>query len=270
MDHSWHCSSADPGTATIPNIANRLDCNELFYRNGFVGKKGSGGHGVYVLGNDNRISGNIINENARNGIRMEGEDNIFEGNVIYDNREFGITLWVDAPMKGEDLIIRKNLLLNNKRGGISLYGQGSGKSPERVYIYNNTIVHKNTEFGLRIINGPREVKVKNNIIMGRYRDAFIYIDEESLAGYEEDFNLFHGTGGFYFGGKIFGSINGYRASSRQGRHSLSENPHLQKEYVPGKGSPAIDRGTDVGIAFHGSAPDIGAFETGGIAESPTR
>jgi MYXO-CTERM domain-containing protein len=40
------------------------------------------------------------------------------------------------------------------------------------------------------------------------------------------------------------------------------DPLLDADYMLGEGSPMIDKGLDVGLAFAGAAPDLGAFEVG--------
>ena len=45
-------------------------------------------------------------------------------------------------------------------------------------------------------------------------------------------------------------------------NSIKKDPKLNKDFRLNAGSPAIDAGFDVGLPYYGSAPDIGAFETG--------
>lgn len=171
---------------------------------------GNSGHGIYVLGNGNRIQRNTIQGNARTGIRLEGEKNIFEGNVIENNLEFGITIWVDAPMKGEGLEIRHNTLRNNQRGGISVYGQGDGEKPQNVLISSNAIVNENGEYGIRVIEGCRQVRVLNNTFQGAFSKAVLYVDDASLIGYEERDSHIEATGVFFFRNKTYPTYTDYK------------------------------------------------------------
>ncbi|BBO87716.1 hypothetical protein DSCOOX_08960 [Desulfosarcina ovata subsp. ovata] len=168
------------------------------------------GHGIYVLGNDNQVGGNIVRANAGVGIRLEGERNRFEDNVIEDNLDFGITIWVDAPMKGEDLVIRNNLLRDNQRGGISVYGQGDGEKPRNVLLSGNIIVNQNGEYGIRVMEGCCQVRVMENTFQGAFSKAVLYVDEASLVGYEEHDSHIESTGGFYFKNKTYDSYTAYK------------------------------------------------------------
>ena len=47
--------------------------------------------------------------------------------------------------------------------------------------------------------------------------------------------------------------------------NITSNPLLNNNYTLGIGSPAINAGLNIGYLFSGSAPDIGAFETGTIS-----
>ena len=49
---------------------------------------------------------------------------------------------------------------------------------------------------------------------------------------------------------------------------IKRDPKLNTDFTLKTGSPAIDAGFDVGFPYHGSAPDIGAFETGAGANLP--
>lgn len=231
--------------------------NNYAYENG----GGIKDHGIYILGNNNLVEGNNVHSNTRNGIRMEGENNIIKANVIYDNPEWGISIWVDDPLKAENISLQQNLIYNNTYGGIAVRGSGSGGKPNRIYIYNNTIVNATGKNGLYVIDGVKNIKIKNNIFKGQYSQGVIATDSQSVEGYEEDYNIFYGSGAFRYNSVVYSSLEEYRIASSWSANSMNMDPMLDNDYHLNKGSIAIDKGTDIGISFAGVAPDIGAFES---------
>ncbi len=53
-------------------------------------------------------------------------------------------------------------------------------------------------------------------------------------------------------------LRGHGRRSQRGRQLCPSTPFLRLA----AGSPLVDKGTDVGLPFAGSAPDLGCFETG--------
>ena len=234
--------------------------NNVSYLNGYQGSNRRA-HGIYVLGNNNLVETNTIHSNARIGIRMEGRNNIITENTIHDNKEYGIAVWVDAPLEAMNIFIQKNLIVNNAKGGIRIWGEGSGGKPDTIYVYNNTIVNSPGEEGLVITGGAKNMKIKNNIIMGQFTKQLIGTDSQSVQGYEEDFNIFYGSGFFGYNSVLYNTFDQYRSASSWGTNSMSGDPQLRPDYTLSPGSIAIDKGTNVGLPFNGNAPDIGAFES---------
>lgn len=185
--------------------------DNLVVGNGFKpGDAAGSGHGIYVLGNDNRVSGNTVRGNARVGIRLEGERNRFENNLIEDNQDFGVTIWVDAPLKGEDLAVSGNILRNNQRGGISVYGQGDGQKPQHIRISGNTISNSDGEYGVRVLDGCRDVHILDNMFQGKYRTAVLYVDEASLKAFEENRSQIEAQGAFYLRNTFYSTYEAYK------------------------------------------------------------
>lgn len=135
---------------------------------------------------------------------------------------------------------------------------------------NNTVYQAGT--GIFIRDGARAI-FKNNIIQDS-RNAQVFIHDLAITdgGHILDHNLYYDSDGNNIG--KFGT-NGSMLSLAQWQNqsgfdanSIVANPlfistqpdaldfHLKSS------SPAIDAGIDVGIPFKGSAPDLGAYETG--------
>ncbi len=207
---------------------NRIEGNRVLdngRREGQAG--GEDGHGIYILGDGNIVSSNQVSGNARVGIRMEGEKNRVEKNRISDNQDFGLTIWVDPPLKCNDTFILGNDFENNVRGGISIYGQGKGQKPERVYIAGNRLHHQRAEYGIRLLDVVRQVKINLNRISGHYENGFLVVEKRAGKGFTETNNLFCGEGAFTYLNRDYASFEAYRAASGQGkgsRYLTSEQP----------------------------------------------
>jgi parallel beta-helix repeat protein len=241
---------------------NRVTDNEV-RGNGYINGAATpqSGHGVYLAGNGNFVEGNNIYSNARMGIRMEGNGNTITDNDIHLNMEYGLSIWVDAPFQANGISIQKNLIVNNVKGGIRIHGEGSGAKPDNIFLYNNTITNSAARDGIYVSGGATNIKIKNNIIKGSYSGVMLGA-EDSITGYEEDYNIVSGSGMFVFGSQYFNSFEQYRlAVAPNSQSSLNQDPLLQQDYSLSPGSPAIDNGTYVGLPFMGSAPDIGAVES---------
>ncbi|MBI4527283.1 MAG: right-handed parallel beta-helix repeat-containing protein [Deltaproteobacteria bacterium] len=219
------------------------------------------GHGIYVFGDGNSVRNNRVYSNARQGVRMQGNGNVISENRIWQNGEYGIAIWVDAPGSANRTSITKNLINENRRGGIRIWGEGSGGKPDTVYIYSNTISNGSARDALYATGGAKNIKVKNNIVEGNFTNVILGV-ENSTEGYEEDNNLFYGSGWYVFGTGYYRTYEDYRSRSGQGGQSLNDrDPFLESDFTLNAASPAIDEGTYIGFPFSGLAPDLGAFES---------
>lgn len=62
------------------------------------------------------------------------------------------------------------------------------------------------------------------------------------------------------GDYLMDDLKAYQNASGKELHTIFTDPKLTSNYTLQSGSPAIDAGIDVGYAYSGSAPDMGAFE----------
>jgi hypothetical protein len=99
------------------------------------------------------------------------------------------------------------------------------------------------------------------------------IDNAIPSSVVMDYNLAYTTGGataeygrydaWVAGHDQTTSLADYQAWTGQAAHDIwGANPLLDSGDCPTAGSPAIDAGTDVGLPYSGSAPDIGYCEVG--------
>jgi hypothetical protein len=143
-----------------------------------------------------------------------------------------------------------------------------------VFVYHNTAVTYEAEqaaFGVTDDSVWTAVHLKNNIWVGT-GDAFYY-ENTGLEPFYQDYDLLYSTGdGFVtFDGGHYDTVEAYFDATGLCEHCLGADP----AFVDGSGgdyelldsSEAIDRGTvipGVDDDYVGGAPDIGAYELGGV------
>ena len=254
-----NCGSDGLSGIFIGGHNNQVIGNSIIY-NGRIEEDNPTDHGVYLLGNNNDISNNFIAYNARSGIRMEGENNSIDSNLITSNGESGISVWVDYSLKARNITISRNVIADHPQDSIRVNGAGEGERPIDIKVYNNTIVNHNTaRYGIRFINGVRQIQSINNIITGNYSKGLFQIHSESIEGDTEDYNIYFGTGSFYYNGIRYDDFLSYKLGSSMGTHSTFENPDLRTDYSLSEDSIALEGGIDVSIPFNGDRPNIGAL-----------
>jgi len=145
-------------------------------------------------------------------------------------------------------------IINNPKLGIVVKGMNG------VRIFNNTLycertpaqtgrglidVHTNTDNGL---NAPSTgARIYNNIFYTKYETLCINVmDQESLAGFESDYNVFYcetGTPRFNAGGS-YKTFSEWQALGYD-QHSVVINPNFKNfiDFVPAE---RLDYGTDLG------------------------
>lgn len=191
---------------------------------------------------------------------------------------------------GANTIYVANNIIYNVSMGMRFKGSG----PHNLKIYNNTIYDTSPTGGIWLqeeISG----EIKNN--------AFILNDDSSLSAspggsiqcepkaggsstcdkMRIDYNYFLVNNSSNYVGKWMGSgqqtLAGMRSNfpTQWGANNIvanyGSNPTLfvnagAGNFTPAANSPLINKGVNVGIAFVGSAPDIGAIESGAPPEPP--
>ena len=161
-----------------------------------------------------------------NGYKMGGSDD----KTLMHNFTLKKCLAFDNRVKGFDQ--------NNNKGSMTLYnctGYGNGTN------YSITSV----------LDTSKSATIINSIALGNYGllAGFVFQQTDS---WQSPFSITNDD---------FISID--TAGVRGPRKSDGSLPYLQFMHLA-EGSDLIDSGTDVGLLFNGSAPDLGAFESNGI------
>lgn len=132
-----------------------------------------------------------------------------------------------------------------------------------VKFYNNTIefTGARTTNLIAIYGGASEnVEIKNNLIINSntsynyYPNKVIHEENATITNLEVTNNFLCNLTTENLPGVNKDNLSGDPLIRKTGARPL---PY----YLPGKGSPVIDSGVNVGLPFVGAAPDIGAHET---------
>ncbi len=208
-------------------------------------------------------------------VNFEGttEDAIFNNNHLV-NYPFGVSVsMVQAPRHTSNLKIYNNLFENMGHSNsqwsfiFELGSQSAGNILEYIYIDNNTMI--GSSGAIHFVNEPsaitRNIYFRNNIVKDIIEYGWIYIQTNTggisnvYIQNNNVYNCINGTSIRYESGAV--AITNLVQSSLTTSNPLfvsSTDFHLQSN------SPAIDVGTDVGLPYNGIAPDLGAYESGGV------
>ena len=227
------------------NVCGDTEINNNKFYNGWCsfvsGQKLDGTYSLYF--HDNEIYNAHLNEFSVNDCLIE--KNYFEG---YQSDDFwaggGIDLWqtwASSKSTIKNWTARNNVFYNSKHAAIYITDKKKGNVTfENINIYNNVIdgVQGN---GVQILgvsgSNYNNFNIKNNIILN-YRNKSI-----SKNIVIRNYNVSH---------------NFLDANNPQLNYSGNRPVPYYRASRPT--SNIVDAGTDVGIPYAGSAPDIGAYE----------
>lgn len=205
-----------------------------------------------------RASSGIVENNRLIGNRDDGIEIrlhsyvgpleiVIRNNHIEGSREDGIQLIDYSGLSSRHFRIEGNLIIGSAMAGIGLMADGNTKEnfsgasiPEPIEVVNNTFV--NNPYG---ITGGDNMTVRNNIFASCSTLALKNVDASSSVAS----NLF------------WNNASNHQASNVDQTSSIFADPLFDLAYRLQQGSPAIDAGVDVGRAYNGAAPDLGAYET---------
>ena len=161
-----------------------------------------------------------------NGYKMGGSDN----KTLMHNFTLKNCLSFDNRVKGFDQ--------NNNKGS--------------MILYNCTGYRNGTNYSITsALNSGKVAVVINGVALGNYGSLASFVDQQTDS-WQSPFNVTNDD-----------FISTDTAGVRGPRNSDGSLPDLDFMHLA-TGSDLIDAGTDVGLSFNGSAPDLGAFELGAI------
>ena len=146
------------------------------------------------------------------------------------------------------------------------YGGNSNMTLDNFYIYNNSIQGVNnsnkalTGIHFDVAGKFSNIFVQNNIIANCRNAAITFhsnLSGATLSNVTVSNNL-------YYANATNAAAFNMTATNKIDKNNLVGNPMFvsSTDYHLQPSSPAIDKGINVGFPYNGSAPDIGAYETG--------
>lgn len=205
--------------------------------------------GLHQAQTNNRVCYNFIKDVSKKN--SSGHGITFEGTTGQD------------PGLASNNVIYGNIILNVGIGTVDEW-EGAGIDWEQhdyTEIYNNTVVNACQGLQFRVSAVPLLGKLVNNLILNP-RTNFLYISSSvESPDFVVNFNLFYTNSllavpfhidnpGFALGANCLFSDPLLASTS----------PVISSDFRLKSGSPAINAGTNVGLPYCQSSPDIGAFE----------
>ncbi len=196
-------------------------------------------------------------------LHNDAEAIVVERNLLYDNTIHltiakGQTGTSDGP---RHTIVRNNIFKEARASNLS--GRWEGGYALRIAKVSSVEVYQNTFYDndiyLRSYH-TNNISFKNNIIIGGESG----VSSTNNVAWEADYNA-------------WSHIEGARPEPLRGEHDLFEvDLRLADDLVPLPNSPVLNYGQNLGVIndFEGKSradgrPDLGAFERGNTAESPS-
>lgn len=254
----------EPGT--YPVAADRVLANcggepaaPITYKaNGSVILDGGASPGT-VLGIEGPAAGNIVLDGFQfrggvTGLRVTSATGVQVINCRFSDKTVAANhpmIWLQAA---SNCSFHNNVIGPNLAG--ITHGVVDDNSGGNNKFFNNTITGT-TDWAF-VVGGSAGaapgIEFRNNIIY-QVSNAIFTINPSVVHTH----NLFRDVSGAKYHGATAGA--GEIEADPKFVNAPDRDFHLQV------GSPAIDAGTDVGLPFNGSAPDIGAFESGTLVTS---
>ncbi|CAN5363389.1 hypothetical protein BH09BAC3_BH09BAC3_10360 [soil metagenome] len=214
-----------------------------------------------------RVHHNILDMETRAhgagyGVELTIHDAEIDHNYFFKG-SYGIANW-DHPMKNWSIHHNTFYALEGTYPGEMVRSQNTGL--HNVKVYNNTVEFAGTKTMnvVGVYGGSSDnVDVRNNLFINNntgysyYPNQLVHLENGAvLTNLQVKNNIFMNL--------PVGTVTGAYANN------TTIDPKIQKSgnradpyYMPQAASPLIDAGVNVGLAFTGSAPDIGAFEYAG-------
>jgi hypothetical protein len=167
-----------------------------------------------------------------------------------------------------NIFFHNNIVFNAKNNSVTVMNSPANIAISGMKIYNNTFDTTDGSWPaggitFNVGKGLSGLDIRNNLFMNFPSGNGIFFYGGTTSSPIVSNNSFNNSG------QISGSASGLSASSNasvnpQINGTGSKYPYASGTYYQLKGgSPLIDVGVNLGLPYNGSAPDIGAFESGG-------
>ena len=235
-------------------------------------------HNGLVKGNICYGAGRLVPENSYgSGIYTDGAGKpdlinsiIIEDNISYDNDFSGIEIGDEHDGESSGgILVKNNISYKNDFFGIFVGGGGigNGGTVKNVNFYNNTTYKNLNEISISTVEN---INFKNNIFYRGNNDVFLWMEEVAVGKVNFNYNCWFPDGNWAWGNSEYIGFSVLQQNTSQFQNGLVADPLFRdvqnNDFHLKSNSPCIDAGTDVGLAYSGLAPDIGAFEFDGVLD----
>ena len=247
-----------------------------------IGHWGSGSNNLF-LNNDLHHNRDTTNGNA-DGLSLvtTGTGNVVRGNRVWRNSDDGIDLWNSVPVTVENNWVWEqgyNDALQPTGGNGNGFKLGGSAAGDGGHMIKNNLSWRNLSRGFDDNGANVAMFVYNNTAYENGRPDFRF--GEAVANVLKN-NVAFGQKGVSLNGSVKQSFNSWNlpvtvnnSDFASLNFSCAGGPRQASGSLPNcsflklaAGSDLINKGTNVGIPYTGSAPDLGAFEYGGTSAPP--
>ena len=272
----------------IPDLSGNSD-NNIFAQN-IVDNQWSSGILVNGRAVNTLVECNIIRNSTQNttfnyprmGIQLSGDNNIIRYNYIYNNKSDGILLtgYIFATVHlqyPENNQIYHNTIVGNGRSGLYIHATDAGYPNANAFVRNNIIENNllwNNGGGNFPSDLPYDVVANfysaNNPWVPGFTDGNIFrYNNASNRPFFAVYRHPSADGNYVYDTPAMAQAANPSWTNNRRDNPLFTNPSAN-DYSLQSNSPMIDQGRLIpGVQFNGSAPDLGAFETGGMPGTQT-
>ncbi|HLM01380.1 MAG TPA: FG-GAP-like repeat-containing protein [Pyrinomonadaceae bacterium] len=277
--------NAGHGAFTVIPYSSGLSENNTFAQN-IVNNQwssnlilGGGSRGNLIECNEIKNATLISTHNyERMGIQVSGKNDIIRYNYIYKNKGDGILItgyingsYVQYP---ENNHLYHNTIAYNGRSGVYMHIADDSSNPNANGYVRNNIIENNLLWGNGTGTFPYDLPYDvvgntfsaNNPWAPGFTDGNIF--RYNNASNRPFFAVYRkpSAGGNY----VYDTPAAAQAANPTWTNNRRDNPLFTNpaanDYSLQAGSPMIDQGRIIpGVVYNGAAPDLGAFETGGMA-----
>jgi hypothetical protein len=194
---------------------------------------------------------------------------------IYDNYvrhpSKGVAIWGRAGEVQHNIFVHNNVFYDHSDGdGMVIAPSGSGCDYSDIRVYNNVFDGLSSAALLGTSEGGKisGVQIKNNIIINCNRVIATMAEGSTVSNTLVEYNCINNVGSFIeeWGDDSVNSVFRNNIESSPQISGSGNRPYPY--YAPSSGTSAIvDAGTNVGLPYAGTAPDIGVYEYGEIVNS---
>jgi len=246
-----------------------------------------------ILNNDSHHNGNYALFNGGSGVgsNSQASGNVIRGNRVWRNNDNGIELWDAANVLVENNWVWEtgyNDSLQRSGGdgvGIKLGGGGTGDGGSTV---RNNLSWRNAANGFDENGADNPLFVYNNTAWDNGADGggggWNYEFSMSVA-HELKNNISYLSSGAATSGSTVQVTNSWNTitvvaatflsldftanlGARKADGSLPDSNFLRLNPSASSSNNAVDKGTNIGLPFSGTAPDLGAYESTAAGPRP--